>query len=594
MRKLLSATLLFLLLMTSVSASSLQKVYTVRDDIYTRVDALCMQSGVIGPSSFSPISGSSLMLALERIDYSSLTEKQKAEYDSLKNELESGGRYIFEDEVFRFNISPAVNIGVNIADYDDFNYGNTDTSTPQPDRREDTLVPYRWEDALFSLSIEMGFSDYVSMDARFDVKNRNQMMLETTLASIYTKRTLSGGKSGFFTGFAAELPTRAGLSAGNDFISFIFGRYPHSMGSGITGNLIAGDNFNYQEIITLSFMSRHFTYNMSVTHFSQQVPYKDEQYHVTFSDNEFAGPQQFRIIHRFDMSFTDNTRLTLNLGTLYNADNSLDLRFFYPFVLQHNYYNYYNGMEKRVYDEANNIMALEFEWNITNGLRFTSQFAMDQLQLPWENKADTPLAFGVLANIRYSTSLDKGRLDLSFEGVYTNPYLYLNGKYEQTNENYVYDYNLDYIVGYQTEYMDDYNWSGYIHGPDSIVFSLGGSYTAEEERFIAGGNILYRIRGEKTLKHSAYSTHNTCIDMSDAMIRKDENFLDSFFTPSGGWAKAEHYLKLSSYFIYNFKGTWGEASLYTALGANVYFNYNHTKGDCEFQPQMILGAKYAY
>ena len=53
-------------------------------------------------------------------------------------------------------------------------------------------------------------------------------------------------------------------------------------------------------------------------------------------------------------------------------------------------------------------------------------------------------------------------------------------------------------------------------------------------------------------------------------------------------------LKLSSYFIYNFKGTWGEASLYTALGANVYFNYNHTKGDCEFQPQMILGAKYAY
>ena len=65
MRKLLCATLLFLLLITSVSASSLQKVYTVRDDIYTRVDALCMQSGVIGPSSFSPVSGSSLMLALE-------------------------------------------------------------------------------------------------------------------------------------------------------------------------------------------------------------------------------------------------------------------------------------------------------------------------------------------------------------------------------------------------------------------------------------------------------------------------------------------------------------------------------------------------
>ena len=55
----------------------------------------------------------------------------------------------------------------------------------------------------------------------------------------------------------------------NDYINFTAGHYPHSMCNGITGNLLVGDNFYYQEIITLSFMSR-FTYNISVTHFNQQ------------------------------------------------------------------------------------------------------------------------------------------------------------------------------------------------------------------------------------------------------------------------------------------------------------------------------------
>lgn len=597
MKKFILVFLIAVLMPLSLlTADNLQKLYTTRDDIYQRVDELCTRAAVLGPSTFSPVPGRALIIALERINTSLLSEEDRDEYIELYSSITEGS-YIFEEDYFRFNISPSVNLGINIADYDDFDYGNIHYDTPQPDRREYTLLPYRYEPALFSLSFEMGFSDHINMDARFDVKNRNQRMLETTLASIYTNQTVYNGTkavSGLFTGFATELPYRAGISIGNDYVNFTAGRYPHSMGNGITGNLLVGDNFNYQEIITLSFMSRRFTYNISVTHFNQQYTI-DNLTNTAFSKNEFSEDQQFRVVHRFDLSLFDNVRFVLNLATLYNTDNTLDIRFFYPFVLSHNYYNYSNGISLKDYDEANNLMTFELDWTITEGLRLGMQFALDQFQMPWEDMADVPLAFGIAGNIKYSSKIGDGRFNLWFESVYTNPYLYLNGKRDYGANDVVnrIEHNLDYIVGYQSEYMDDYGYSGYIYGPDNIVFSIGANYSASDEKFETGGNILYRIQGKKGTKHSARNSKQTVIDVSNAVI-EESGFMENIFTPSGGWEKAEHFIKMAVYYVYNFDNSWGDISLYSAIGANVFFNYNHVKGASQFQPQMLIGAKYTY
>ena len=573
-----------------LTANNLQQIYTTRDTVYKRVEALCSQAGVIGPSSFSPLPARALIIALDRIDTNRLSATEAAEYKELYSIL-TEQEYLIKEDYFSMDLNAGVNLGINIADYSDFNYGNTNSDIPLPDHREDTLIPYRYEDALISAGLNMNFGDYIYLEAAIDLKNKNQQMFESTLGWIYSPFIPEQKK--FLAGPATEWPYRAGASIGNNYFNFILGRFPHSIGNGITGNLLVGDNFNYQEISNISLMSNFFTYNISITRFDQQETYADNPNYTKFSKNEFDGMQQFRVLHRFDFNIVDKARFAINLATIYNSHYGFDLRFFYPFVLSHNYYNYTNSLNKQPYDEANNIMSFELEWNITKGLKATAQIAIDQFQMFWEDKTSIPAAYGILTNLKYTANLGDGNLTSWFEFVYTNPYLYLNVK-RDSNDNNI-DYNLDYIVGYRMHYMDDVGFSGYVYGPDSIVFSIGASYIDSDDKFEIGGNILYRIHGSKGLKINASNDANTIIDMSDAIIEQNPGeYMNNTVTPSGGWKTAEHLLKFAVYGTYNFNfNNWGILSTYSAVGFNTYFNYNHTS-KIEFQPQLLIGAKWKY
>ena len=583
-----------IMLVSSVFASNLQKIYTTRDDTYKRVEALCSRAGVIGPSSFSPMSARVLQIALDRIAPETLSEKDKIEYEMLYSEITEDD-YLFDSKGFGISPTTVVNLGINIADYSDFEYGNTSSGSPQWDRRENTLIPYRYEDPSLSLGAKMKFGDYIYLEGKIDLKNRNQMMQETTFGWIYSNQI---PESAFFSGIPGEWPYSAGGSFGNDYVSFILGRFPHSIGSGVTGNMIVGDNFDYQEVVALSFLSNYFTYNMSLTRFDQQETIDEENHITQFTRNEFSGPQQYRIVHRFDVNIVNKARLVLNLATLYNSSNAFDIRFFYPFVITHNYYNYSNDIKKEKFDEANNLLSVEVEWNIVKGLTASAQVAVDQMQMFWENNAALPAAYGVIGNLKYNTSVGKGTLNTWFEVTYTNPYLYLNGKRNVDDngniiENSI-DYNLDYVVGYLTQYMDDYGYSGYVYGPDTIAFSLGTQYIADDDSYEVGGNLLYKVKGQKGLKHYSPGCYGSIVDMSDAYIENDSDVFMNTSTPSGGWKEAEHLLKLALYGKYNFKYFWGDITIYSAFGFNTYFNYNHKVGDIEFQPQLLIGAKYKY
>ena len=599
MKKLILAAVLFIISFSMLSASNGQTVYTTRDEEYMRVEELCRRAGVIGPSSFSPMPARALLIAMERINTSALSAGDREEYEELYAIL-TDDRYTFKDDYFEVDFNVAANLGVNIAEYDYFKYFNSVSKVgdkldpsikPLYDKREDTLVPYRYEDPLFALGFKMDFGEHIALEARLDLKSNHLRMYESTLGGIFT--FLPDSKQGL----AAEIPFRAGGSFGNDYFNFIIGRFPHSEGSGVTGNLIIGDNFNYQEVMLASLQSNHFTYNISITRFDQQdiAANAGSDYYTDFSRHEFDGMQQFRINHRFDVTLFDKVRLALNLATIYNSHYGFDFRFFYPFVLGHNYYNYANQTYLDEYDEANNIMSIEVEWALTEGLTFSSQLAMDQLQTPIEDSTSLPSAFGLLANLKYSTNTESGTITGWVETVYTNPYLYLNGKYDKDGIITPQSFNLDYIVGYNMQYMDDFGYSGYIYGPDTIVFSLGCHYKDREDRFELGGDILYRVKGMKGLKHNTYSPNETHIDMSGAVIENDSDiFMNNIWAPSGGWKNAEHMIKIVLSGKYNFAPQpWGQISLYSMLGAFTYVNYNH-EGDDRFVPQFTFGAKWVF
>ena len=584
---------MFFCIVSNLFSANLQKTYTSRDDIYQRIDALCMRAGVLGPSNFTPVSGRILEIALERINYEELSARDKEEYDCLMKEIFEDER-LFTSEYFSADIDMTVNLSFNIADYEKMNYeSGLYYNGFTKNRRNDELIPYRYQIPSLLLWPQFFFGDSVFLEGAFSIGNNGRRMYESSFGWLLTN--VSGQLSIFGShgsALAPELPYRAGASIGNDYLSFILGRYPHSIGSGITGNLVVGDNFNYQEIANLSFVSNYFSYNISFTRFDSQFANNDlssvipENSHIIgFSRNEFRGGQQFRVVHRFDFNLFDRFMFSVDLATLYSSDNGFDIRFFYPFMIAHNYYNYANWTEKEEYDEANNLIGLEAEFIISKGLSIYVQGAIDQFQMYFEDQDDLPAAWGIQGNIKYSTQIGEGTLNTWFETTYTNPYLYLNTKYADDKGNRVYDYNLDYIVGYHSQYLDDYGFSGYVYGPDSLVFSLGGNYYSKNNIWYVGLDLFLRIQGQNVIRHKYRDHQYTYIDISNAM-------LNSFGkeTPSGGWENAEYLFKVDITGGYVFDEI--NLELFGGVGLNTYFNFENQHGVVFFVPQATIGIKW--
>lgn len=564
-------------------AGNMQRVYSVEDPVYQRVDELCQRTGVIGPTNFSPMNARALEIALDRIDASALSSKDRAELETLYSVIKGGG-YLLEEKNFKLDLDLGVNLMLNVAPYSDFDY----VSGLQYDvvRREEQLVPYRFEAPSISLAPKLFFGDNVFLEVGYYQKDNPSHMFESSFGWLLTDYNgLSFFGSNAYTSFANEEPTRAGLSAGNDYFNIMLGRFGHSIGSGITGNLVIGNNFNYQEIATLSFMSNCFAYNISVTRFDNLENTSSSNV-VIPSRNEFTGEQQMRVVHHFDFNILKKVRLSLDMGTIYESSSVFDMRFFYPFVLGHNYYNYTNALQKEAYDEANNIMALNLELALPLGFKLTAQFVIDQFQTYFENENSVPAAYGALANLRYSSNLGKGRIGAYFEFVYTSPYLYLNGKYD---EDTVIDYNLDYFVGYQNTFLSDFNFSGYRFGPDSVVFALGADYEGDVG-WTLGGEVMYKASGEKRV--SLYSTGAvkvTYYDMANAYIEQDYTQRATGFL-STGWKDAEHLIQVKVNGSYTFEHN---IIIYALAGLNTYFNYDLQVGVTKLIPQLSVGFKWA-
>lgn len=573
MKKVVFILIVFFVVISSVSASNLQGLYTVDDNIYKRVEIITRRAGVVGPSSFSPVPASALVLALERVDISKLSELELKEYNEILSNLTSTEQDMVSTKNFRLNLGLGLNVGATIADYDEFNYRHG------PDRRYEVVIPYNKEDAALSFYPKMYFGNSVFLEGEFIVKNNSYEMGKTTFSWIDQFH------------YAPDMPYRADLSAGNDYFNFMIGRVPHSIGSGITGNMLAGDNFRYQETLGLSFFSRYFTYNMSVTRFDQEEYFKDsgDLSKVILSRREFTGAQTFRVIHRFDMNFFDVVRLAVDMSTIYNGDSGFDFRFLIPFFLQHNYYNYTNYQPREDFDEANNLMNFSLEINPAKGLMISAQFALDQFQTYFEDQTSMPAAWGVLANIKYTHQVKSGWLNFWAEGVYTNPYLYLNRKVDKNNINKV-DLNLDYVVGYHTQYVAELGFSGYLYGPDSIVFALGYEYVPESNNWSAGLNFMYKIQGKKRLNYSVSDIHNTVWDESAVVIEVSPDIYMNAKTPTGGIENAEHLIKIAAFGDYTFDNL--NLTLYAAACVNTYFNYNNDHGVTKVLPQATIGVKW--
>ncbi len=532
---------IILLCLSSLSAAS-QTLYYQDSYEYSQIRLLAQASGTVGPSTAVPITESELEAAFNRISPENLPERLRNTYYELSSTFTK-----MDDKKFAFSypllFSPMFFL-----------------SSDEGENRESFFLSYKDEKPLISIGIKAWFADNIFIESALPITNAPS---ENSIP-FANFSFLMGMDSGIFR----SMPLYARGSIGNDFVSLVIGRTRQGMGSGISGNLLLGDNFTYQEFFSLKLISDPFTYNISITHFDNQ----DEN--GSMLEASFSGKQQTRVVHRFDVNFLGKVRAVMNFSTLFYSNNSFDLRWLIPFNIQHSYYNYSENPIIAGNDEANNLLSLELELSIAKNLFASFQMALDQFMLPNEKEkpVSVPNAFGFLANISYLLPTESSDHTFFAEAVYTMPYLYINPKYNSDNNpNYNYDYQLGY---YQREALSDIQYSGYTYGPDAIVGLLGYEYDNHELAVKTRTTLTCIVKGESS-PEKAYSDNE--------FYSPDRNNT----TPTG---IPQLSIKLKEELNYKL----GIAEFFFGAEVSFIFNYEHEKGEFKNLFQSYAGVTLAY
>ena len=581
-RRLISGLIYIFILSQTLFSANLQKTYLMTDDIWIRADRLCREAGIIGPTPISPTTGAEIKMALERLDRNSLTERQKREYDSLLKELTANDSLSISTKYMEFDLDGQVALEA-------FGFNN-----PKNTYADEFFIPYRDRLPFLEGEIHAYFGNLLYLDFQyvfkdsgiaFDVRDGKlvpgDFFYNFTNISMLASPGMDGGwyllnfmNPDHVYSMNVYQPFKVGASLGNSFLNLYFGRIRHAMGNGITGNMVIGDNFSYQETLKLSAFSDLFSYYLSLTHFDNVRSITDPDnpnYIDTDIPSSFSleGPHQNRVIHRFDFNLFNKIRFAINIGGLFVSDSAFDLRLLTPMMIVHNWCNNREGVVLASGDEGNNIMSFELEWAIANGWSMAAQFVIDQMQVAGEDYSIVPNAFGLLINARNTTPLKNGSLDSWIEFVYTNPYLYLNYK---ENEDGTPNYFYDWIVGYGTRTRSqEIGYTGHPFGPDSIAIAIGTGYT-DLTGWDVSGSILYKVHGSHGIKRNYWDQNNS------NRIEEGETF--SFLTPTG---IAEHTLAFTIGGGYEIiKGLDLDGKAITALQWNYHNQANKFKTSVQF------------
>jgi hypothetical protein len=478
-KKFLSLIIIFILIETSIVASNYATLYG-RDDFEVQaINTLALRSSTNGIFDSYPATKTSLQDAINRVDITKLDNYELKLYNKVLTMLDEKSN-LYNDEDSSVNGDILFSGAMR-------SYRTNSESLKQYELLEQYKDNLPWIDT----RMQIDFGDYFYGYTQFEFQDENFYDYDEDVPSFDHSLHSSPFNDDSAYKLNSMEPLKIGLSAGSGNFNFQFGRNRLSEGSGITGNLIIGDNYSRQDYISYSLFSGFFSYHMSLTQFDLQQP-DGSMYPVSFNNDS-----QYRVINRFTVTPLDNLSFDFYQGALFKTQY-VDYRMILPFMYVHNYFNFDQDSSTDSYnDEANNILGANLKWVIMRGLEVNLQTVLDQYTLPTENYGGFPNAYGILFNIKNSISMKNGSLNNYIEVVYTSPYLYLNEKKESNGDE---NYNYDWILGnYLTGSVDEISYSGYIYGPDNLVLAYGFNYLSYNE-WSAGTDFIFRMDGTKGIQ----------------------------------------------------------------------------------------------
>jgi len=486
--------LLFILILMMAATAGVPaagiKYYPVSSAQWRQVDDICRIAGVAGPTSFGPVTGEELMIALTRAE--KVLGSENTLVSDMMEEL-CKDNAIYKSDFGFLGISASVSPELYIRTDD------SGSDTPFMPDGNWVIKKYIDRKPFVSASLEAGF--------------RNLLYGKFELVAKIRKSYPNYWNSYFSTnipieGFVQNFPFTAGISMGIEGFSIIIARDRVSLGEGRTGNTAIGDVFSYQDFFRGGYSGKVFSTHINITYFdsSHVDPLRDHK-PVSIWDvysSSFSGWKQLR--HTVDYEFVAGEKAKINLALigLLDTDSGFDLRMLNPFMIFHSMFNFHESTIL----EANNMISLDLSWAFLPKWNFYAQITMDQYQMPGEAEGyyrefgyTDPNAFGGLVNLSYTDSVGKGILGTYLEFVLNMPGMYLNQKYYKDGRvtQYVTEercWSQDYLVGNAWNDFDDMAFAGYAFGPDCIVAALGARYSVYG-KYDLSARVQYLAHGEK-------------------------------------------------------------------------------------------------
>jgi hypothetical protein len=469
-----------------------QKIYPIDSEVYQAIKALYISQGLALPSTTGPWSGDELLRMLDRLDTSALRNGEQAAWDYALSELAPPKKN------FTFT-------GILTAEA--YAHTNPDEFT----RTDDYIRPMNLTKPFLDMNFEFWLTPYAYGLGAFSlgIEKYNTMVKEDGGAKRSVGSTFFGATPfstnilmlppGGLTDLNFNFPSRAFVSVGGQGWNIELGRERLSWGPGESGNFLVGSQVEYHNNFRTAWYNDQFKYTFNVSGF----PSPDEYYQpdangkITWMDDtgwEHEGINLF-IAHRLEWRILNKVNMVLSEAIMYQPENQIDLQYFLPTIVLHNLYRAY---------EANSLISLEADWAVLPILNIYGQIAMDQFHLPGEGAPGveddaTPDAFAFMVGAKTAFPLWNGMLSGSFEGVYTDPYLYLRAQTLNASST---KRELNYVVANRHTSM---SWGsidplfveeflGYRWGGDAIVLNANAVYR-EYGKWSAGANLMFMIHG---------------------------------------------------------------------------------------------------
>ncbi|WP_294429950.1 hypothetical protein [uncultured Treponema sp.] len=481
----------------SVFARGAQELVESGHWIYDSLTAISLEAGILNFSGTAPVTVKQIQLYLDEIDYDSLSESARADYDRIERYLAEEPLKIVNSDILFVGFEPSLNFSGFYKTNDDLEWVY-DRYNREP---------------MIDLPATIGCGDYVTM--KMDV-----ILAQNKGASLrndnYTNILYSPDD------FDINFPDNGYFSSGLMFtektgLGFQIGKGCRSVGRTLTGSMIWSDYLTGVSYAQLELYSPSFKYTGGISQFNVDK----YMYH-----------------HQLDARFFKKFQITFVEGLLVNAP--MELRYMNPWMIFHGIaaWREYEPEESDPESHTCDYFGINLQFTPVKYSRFYGTFAMTQYQTPYEtsNYGDSPTPNGLGAQLGNETYVPhgRGRWHFALEGSWADPYLYIK---ESPNWSMVRTYS---------ENMGDkaifYEWIGSPFGPDTISCTLSAGYEVSE-KWSVDFIYLYMARGEQSGtnvfkklnkdKHR-WGGQKTAFDMNPNWYDKDGNRIDNEYLKN--WA----------------------------------------------------------